>query len=84
MHVVCNFRGRYRADASVRTSGIVLVMATGRGDLDEFPDCSRDMGVYGDVALTLSLAGTHLEVVEGVARGREEGAIATLCDHLYG
>ncbi len=69
---------------SVRTSGIVLVTATEPWRTSEFPDCCQDMGFYGDVALTLSVAGSHLEVVEGLANGREEGAIATLCDHLYG
>jgi hypothetical protein len=77
-------RGRYRADASVRTSGIVLVMAAGRVESDGFPDCNRDMGMYGDLALTLSIAGSHLEVVDGLAKGHDGGTIATLCDHMYG
>ena len=77
-------RGRCRADPSVRTSGIVLVMAAGRVESDGFPDCNRDMGMYGDLTLTLSIAGSHLEVVDGVAKGHDEGTIATLCDHMYG
>ena len=66
----------YRADASVSTSGIALVLSTGHTDHFEghsLPGCSRDMDLYGDIVLRMpSVRGEHEEVIQRIATAREQ------------